>query len=565
MVERPEARSQLRFGIGAGLVERWIARTFLAVAVAFLAVAAVLTATLPYHGWDAFAFGEWSRLIGLNGGFHFPQVGPSGLHRPLFYVLQGEVWRIFGYHMALGRFLSLGFAIVLVAAIGWVAARPTHRALRASVAVMVALIVPDIASHASDGLTDVPAAAMVALIAVVLWTVPDSRLRPVLLATVALLAVLAKPSGIVGVGALLLAQLVGDRPTLRRRIERDCLPIAFGLTAGLVYDWTQAIHAHTGLSSFLQAGVSGSFWADRAAAARGDAIYGWRWLGDPLHVVLAYAVAYALLRVGGARHRLAAAIALPAGWTWAWLAPSIADHPFRPGTDWVGIATYVVAASLVLVIAAPEQDAPARIDLLRLLIWATPAVIVWIHYAAYDTRLLSAAWPPLILLMGTVVTMVILGAAHRAPLLAAIPAAALLALLLSNVYSLDGLGHDGWRQYRAGGLSGLRNPRLMENIALGQFQEELDAVRGLAGPGDRVVGGDGRLGFFFPGRVGYYYPTSCEALTGYSVFVLLMSDESVEQALAAGAPATESDWAACRSPHLTLVASLQTASVFRVD
>ena len=466
--------------------------------------------------------------------------------------------------MVLGRLLSLAFTVIFLAAIAWLAARPDRRLLRAAVAVEVALIAPAVLSHASDGLTDVPAAAMVALAAVVVWTVPDRSWRPAMIATVALLAVLTKPSALVGVGALLAAQLVGERTTLRRRIEREIAPLALGLAVGLAYDWSQAAHEHMGLRPFLESGVGTGFWAERAVEARSEAVFGWRWLGDPLHVVLVFAVLYALVRVAGARHRLAATIALPAAWAWAWLAPSIADHPFRPETSATGIATFVVAAALTLVVVTPEEDAPTRSELARLVIWAAPSVILWIVYAGYDTRLLSAAWPPLILLMGSIVTMSLVGGGRVSPVLPLVPAAALVWLALANVVALDGLGSDGWRQYRAAGVSGLANGHLMENIALAQFQWELDALRGSAKPSDRVIGGDGRLGFFFPGRVDTGYPRSCEALKGHQLFVLLTADESVAQARAAGAPATADEWRACRSPHLTVVASAETFVVFRI-
>jgi hypothetical protein len=233
--------------------------------------------------------------------------------------------------------------------------------------------------HASDGLTDVPAAATVAVAAVVLWTVRDSRLRPALLAAAALLAVLAKPSGLVGVAALALAQLVGDRATLPRRVVRDVLPLAAGLLLGLGYDWSQALHEDMSLTAFLQSGVSSGIWVERAAAARPDSHYGWRWLGEPLHVTNVIAVAYALLRVGGARHRIAASSAVPAAWLWAFLGPSLADHPYRPELGSAGLACYVVAASLALAALAPESAAPSRLQLGRLLVWATPAVLIWIR------------------------------------------------------------------------------------------------------------------------------------------------------------------------------------------
>jgi hypothetical protein len=319
------------------------------------------------------------------------------------------------------------------------------------------------------------------------------------------------------------------------------------------------------LPDFLQAGVSGGIWEERAAASRAEAIYGWRWLGEPLHVVLVFAVAYALLRVAGLRHRVAAAVAVPVAWAWGWLGPSIAHHPFHPGTDAQGIATWMLSAALVLAVAAPEESAPGRLWLARMLVWALPGLALWVRYAAYDTRLLSGAWPALLLLVGMAGTLAIVGGLSRAPLLALVPAAAAVCLLLNAVYEINGLGRDGWRQYDSQGLSGLSDRRLMENVALGEFQQELDAIRSAVGPDGRVIGGDGRLAFFFPGRVSYDYPSSCSALRGYRVFVLLHSDESEAAARAAGSPATESEWAACTSPHLTLVASDEAVySIFSI-
>jgi hypothetical protein len=537
-------------------VERTVSWTFLAAVGVFLTVGALLASTLPYSGWDPYFYGQWSRLIGAHGGFHFPGVGAVYLHRPLLYVVQGEVWRVFGYHMALGRFVSLAFTLLLIVAVGLLAAGRSHRLLRAAIAVLVTALIADVAIHASDGLTDIPAAAMVALAAVVLWRMPDRRVRLGLLVCAGLLAVLAKPSGIVGIAGLLIAQTVGPRETLRPRLERNILPLAAGLLLGIGYDWSQARHEHMGLLSFVQSGVGSGLWAQKAAAYRPQAVYGWWWLGGSLHVLLIFAVAYALLRVAGLPHRVASVLGIALTWFWAWYGASLSGIPFHPGTDSPGIATWLVTASLVLVVFAPESTVPSRIDLARLLLWALPSVLIWVKYAAYDTRLISAAWPALILLISGAVIMIIVTASRRKPFLAAVPAAALVLLAVNNVYNLNGLGQAGWQQYRSGGLSGLSNPRLMENIALGQFQQELDPLRSQLGPNDRIIGSDGRLGFFFPGRVDDTYPVSCSALRGYRAFVLLMSDESIATAQTLGAPATEEEWAACKSPRLKLVATI---------
>jgi hypothetical protein len=520
---------------------------FIATAGVFLAIEIVLASTLPYRGWDPVAYGTWSRLIGLHSGFHQPGIPDVDLHRPLFYVLQGEVWRVFGFHLALGRLLSLAFAVVLVLCVARLAGRQEHGRLQQGVAVLLMLLVTDLLVHAASGLTDVPAAAMVALTAVVAWTVRDSPYRFPLLAFAALLAVLAKPSGLVGVAALTSAQLLGPASTLARRALHDVAPIAAGAAVGILYDWTEARYVHESLPSFMHSGVGAGIWADKAAAARPDAVYGWHWLGDPLHVLLVAAIFYALLRVAGCAHRIAVLVGVPAAWIWAWVGPTFTSHAFRPGLDLEGIATYVVAALLLLAAFAPGA-VPSRLELARCLVWAAPPIAIWMVWAAYDTRLTSAAWPPLVLLMTRLASAAIVGAAgSRVPVLAAGFATALLVLALTQVYQLDGLGHDGWRQLRAGGLTGLTKPQFTENVVYGQFQYELDVLRRELGSTGTLLGGDGRLGFFFPDRVGGAYPRTCADLRGYRAFVLLLGDESVYVARTQNIPATVDEWSRCSS------------------
>jgi len=57
----------------------------------------------------------------------------------------------------------------------------------------------------------------------------------------------------------------------------------------------------------------------------------------------------------------------------------------------------VLVACLLFALQAPTDSIPERESLLRLLVWAVPPTAVWAAYAVYDVRLLSAAWPPLIL------------------------------------------------------------------------------------------------------------------------------------------------------------------------
>jgi hypothetical protein len=534
-------------------VEAAIAWPFLAAASIFLAFAALIAATLPFRGWDSYAFGQWSRLIAEDGGFHHAGIGAADLHRPLFYVLQGELWRVVGFHVALGRLLSLFFTALFIVAVGILAARRPNRLLTGAIGAVVATLVVDVAVHASDGLTDVPTAAMLATLAAVLWKMPRGRVRVGAITAVAALCVLAKPTGLIGVFGLFLAQAIGPRVALRSRILHDLAPLGGGVLIGLAYDASQARYLHMSLRSFLQEGVGSGIWAQRAAASRPDVVYGWDWLGRPLHVLLVYAVAYALLRIAGVRHRRAAlAAALPA-WIWALLGPSLAGSGVHLGFGVTDLAVYTLAAALPAAALAGDAVAPSRLHTIRLLVWALPPLVVWAEYAGYDTRLSSAAWPALVVLAAAVVSAMLIGLLSHVPLAAAVPAAALLVLAVTNVQNLDGLGADGWRQYRSHGVAGLGDARLMENVALGQFQQELDAVRRVVGPAGRVTGNDGRLGFFFPGRAAYGYPTSCDALRGNRVFVLLESDETVAQARAVGAPTTVDAWERCRRPQLTLV------------
>lgn len=539
------------------LAARTAATVVVAVAVAVaaivLAVNLLLASTLPYSGWDSMYYGQWSRLIGLHGGFRHPGIVATHLHRPLFYVLQGELWRVAGFHQALGRLLSLAFAILLVACVARLAYVRFGR-VGAAVASLLAVAVTPLERHASDGLTDVPAAAMLALVAVVAFTMRAGRRRTVLLALTALLAVLAKPSGIVGCAALCLALLLGPLVELPRRLRVDLAPICAGLVVGLAYDWTQAHREGMGLQSFLQSGVGSGIWAAKASAARPGALWGWFWLGRPLHVLLVFAILFVALRLAGLAHRPAALLATPAAWVWAWLGPAVAGTPFHAGFGATGLATIGSALVLPLTALAPAELQPARLELARLAVWAVPSLAIWLEYAAYDARLASAAWPPLLLLLTAVAAAIVGGAARRAPSLSLVPVTVFAVAALAGLTLAAGLGTTGWQQYRSAGLSGVTRPAQMRNVAYGPFDAEVAALRQQVGPGERIYGEDGRLPFLFPGRAVYDQPKSCSDLVGYRAVVLLFDDETIAQARLEGAPATLADWEACSSPHLTLVA-----------
>ena len=65
---------------------------------------------------------------------------------------------------------------------------------------------------------------------------------------------------------------------------------------------------------------------------------------------------------------------------------------------------------------------------------------------------------------------------------------------------------------------------------------------------------NGRLTYFFPGRVEVTYPTGCAALDGFRFFSFLSSGESLEFARLAGQPTDPLGWLQCAAPRLALVA-----------
>ncbi|HTO25673.1 MAG TPA: hypothetical protein VMJ49_07205, partial [Gaiellaceae bacterium] len=95
---------------------------------------------LPYGTYDAMGDGAWSRLMGLHlPTFHYAGVYAPDYQRPVFFVIQGLVWRAFGYHMYLGRLSSLAFGLLLVGTMAWLGSHvvPPYRWLGATLTVVV--------------------------------------------------------------------------------------------------------------------------------------------------------------------------------------------------------------------------------------------------------------------------------------------------------------------------------------------------------------------------------------------------------------------------------------------
>ena len=105
----------------------------------------------------ATAFGR--ALIAEHGPhLRFAAASAVDYHRPFFYVLQ-VLWRIFGFHQALGRGLSLAFAVLLAVAVGFIAWRSVPRRygeLAAGVTVAILITLTWFERYLVSGLTASP-------------------------------------------------------------------------------------------------------------------------------------------------------------------------------------------------------------------------------------------------------------------------------------------------------------------------------------------------------------------------------------------------------------------------
>jgi hypothetical protein len=561
------------------------------VAIIVLALGLLVAIVLPYGDFDAMAVGVWSRLIAEHWpAIHFPSTASAAyLQRPFFYFLQGTLWHVFGFHIALGRVLSFFFSGVLVGSIAWLGSRTTaeYRRFAAALAVAILLIVSYFEQGIAGGLTDVPMAAMIALTAA-LATMPRlGRTRLPLVAVSAFLAVLTKRSAIPALVGLGVAALLGSRTGLRQRTQ-TIVALVVGVGCGLLYDLSQAHYLHQSLRMFLTGGdVSGggsapaasstagsagaaatssgvatgnvgAFYATLANQLRKHVLLDGSWLGDDLRLFLWFAVAYAVIRLLRAGHRTAVLIALPVAAVWSWLGPHLAGaHGVRvgilaTGTTLEQIAVLLLAASILFAIESPSNVVPDRLELGRLLIWAAPSVLVWAKDGVYATRLLSPAWPALVLLMTRSLVPAFAGARRRSEWLLAVPTVAVLILVAYSTYSINNLGTTGWQALRAGGISGLGNPALMRNIGYGgDFDAEYEALLPQVGKSDRILTDDGRLQFFYLDQIDVEQPQGCSQIPGHRVYVLLEDDEI---RTIYGKLADPAYWEACKNLNLTKVA-----------
>ena len=287
--------------ISEGSAERFAAAITWTIAVLFFTTALVIAYVIPLHAQDALTFGEWSRLIAQDWHFHYAAATVQEYGRPLFYVLQGGLWGAIGVDDSSGRILSLLFSLLLFGSLVWLVREERDWGILAGLLAMLALLAtPVFAFQMVAGLTDVPVAAFIALAGALVWGRRPTPARAAAAAVAAALAMLTKPSALLALVGLALAQLLVDE-SWRSRILYRIMPLAAGLAAALAYDLTQARYVHQGLRTFLQAGVNTDYYRALADEARRYAIFDGNWFGDGLRVAAFFALLYALLRLTGIR------------------------------------------------------------------------------------------------------------------------------------------------------------------------------------------------------------------------------------------------------------------------
>jgi hypothetical protein len=500
-------------------------------------------------------YGTWSRLIADHWPhIRFAAASAIDYQRPFFYALQGTLWRVFGFHQSLGRLLSLAFAALLAAAVGFIAWRSVPRRyaeVAAAVAVSLVIVLASFERFIASGLTDIPVAAMLALTAALLYVRRLGRAQLPLVGLAACLSLLTKTSALTALVGLTAAILLGPRAGLRRRAPAAGA-IAAGAAIALVYDVVQANYVHMGLRAFMTEGSDG-FYASLSAQMRHRVLLDSSWLGADLRLLLTFAIVYAAARlVPRSTHRISVGAALLSAVIWSLLGPHLAGTGggLVPGAGGrlEEIAVLVLAASLLFALAAPSDAVPSRLELARILVWIAPPLIVWSWFAVYADRLASPAWPPLVILIARTVVPAFAGAVARRQQLVAIPAAALLVLAGLATENMNGLGTSGWRSL----TNSLGSAPSLRSLALGgDFGSELDALQPEVRPGDTIVTLDARLRFYYASQVSFYEPLGCGRVApsrGRTLFMLLESDE---ERTIYGPKAGSQYWENCHSPTFT--------------
>jgi hypothetical protein len=536
----------------------------------FFAIAFFIAVVIPIHAQDALTFGEWSRLISEHWHLHYAAATAQEYGRPLFYVLQGWVWGVFGFSEVTGRLLSGLFSLLLLGSLVWLLRDRPWGGLAAGLAALALVATPEFAVQIASGLTDIPVAALVALTGALVWARRPGPWRAGAAGAAAALAMLAKPSALLALVGLAAAQLLVREPWRTRLLYR-VVPIAAGVGAGLLYDLAQARHVHQGLRTFLQAGVNTDYYSTLAAEARRFVLLDAGWFGDGVRVAILFALAYAVLRLVGGRHRAAVLVGVPfallASWFGPWLAARESEltvgslHSVGAALASVGTAAFLSLAALT-----DGEAVPSANELARFVVWALPTAVAWAVYGAYDLRLLAPAWPPLLALVALTALPAAVAAAARGAVAIAIPLALYAVVVASNVYNIDGLGKSGWSEVRRTPAREWSDRNTMRAIVMPAFTRALAAVRPAMGPRDLLLSPEGAFRFFYPGRVEQSFPTTCDDLRRFRVFVLLTDEGSkryMEDFLHVSSD--PSFWASCQHPRLKqLTDGSEGYAVFRV-
>jgi hypothetical protein len=536
----------------------------------FLLAALFVALVIPIHAQDALTFGEWSRLISQHWHLHYAAATGQEYGRPLFYVLQGWIWGIFGFAEPLGRLLSGLFSVLLLGSLVWLVRDRDWGSLAGLLAAFALISSPVFAAQAVSGLTDIPVAALVALAGALVWGRRPAPARAGAIGIVSLLAMLTKPSALLALIGLALAQLLLSE-SWRSRLLYRVAPLGAGIGLGLLYDLVQARYVHQGLRTFLQAGVNSDYYRTLADEARRYALLDGNWFGDGLRVAVFFALLYAALRLAGVSHRLSVAVGVPLALLASWLGPWLAA---RQSDGTVGsfhsvgaaIAALGTAAFLLFGLGSRDGAVASRGELARLGIWAIPTAAAWAVYGAYDFRLLTPAWPPLLALVALSALPAAKALAGRGAVALAVPFALFAIVVAENVYNLDGLQKSGWSEVRRTPRADWFDKPTMRAIVMPAFSRALAAVRPQMRPGDLLMSPEGAFRFFFPGHVEQSYPNNCNDLHRFRAFVLTTDEGSkryMEQFLhVSGEP---SFWAACKQPRLTQLSDgSEGYAVFRV-
>lgn len=544
----------------------------LAAIVPWSAHLALVVAAVPYHQWDELAFGEWSRLIAASGQLRFPSITSLTYQRPLFYVLQGWLWRLLGEDELWGRLLSVGFLVVLIASVyrlgGFVGGPGTQRE-RGALAVLVLLGVTEVAGGAGAALTDVPVAAMIAAAAAVLWTTSGGWRWGPGLAAVAAAAMLLKPTALFALAGLAAAHVLGPRQGWRARMG-SVVWLGLGVALALAYSSWMAATLGQPLHDFFVGALREGYYADLGRQLRWPRVLGVRWLSPWLSVPLLTAIAYAAIRLGGGTSRTSLRVALPLALVGSWMAGWLAPLPGAV-TSLAGVVkrgweiTLVLAAVLAAGSHAPAGAAPSRLWLLRLVVWAVPPVAGWAFFTPYDMRLISPAWAPLVLLCTVPLALGLAGWLRTVPAVGYPLLLVLPALAVTNARTIDRLDLDtSLRILRTASTSGW-DRGAVRRVLLPDLEASVAVLRPLVRPGDRIASPEGRLRYDFPGRANQFFPAGCAELAGHRFFVL-PDDPAIRRHFVnyRGVPGDPDFWGACREPRLERIPAPGRYAVFEI-